>query len=293
MSGCDARSAARLYKDQTLTTTCIPSLKALSEASAIERLKNGESAHFEVIYRMHNRRVYSLCWRMVGNRAIAEELTQETFMLVFRRITTFRGDSAFTTWLHRLTVNVVLMYLRQQKSRGQEVPYEDPGGTEDNRPTERYGAPDKVLVRSEERILLLRAISRLPQGYRIVFVLHDIEGYEHAEIAEMLGCSVGNTKSQLHKARMKMQQLCEAQEENVVSNQCRRWRAIPISGAKLLTGNANMRRSALLNNAPNTNASIETAQSLNNGSPRPPSRKQRKTGRPFFHLNSPRSCSTS
>jgi RNA polymerase sigma-70 factor (ECF subfamily) len=144
---------------------------------------------------------------MVRNRDLARDLTQETFLTVFRRICTFRGDSAFSTWLHKLTVNIVLMHLRQQRSRIAEVPYEDVDPERDVPLGDTHGDIDRVLAFADSRIALERAIDQLPPGYRLVFVLHDIEGYEHREIAELLGCSPGNTKSQLHKARIKLRKL--------------------------------------------------------------------------------------
>jgi RNA polymerase sigma-70 factor (ECF subfamily) len=140
---------------------------------------------------------------MIGTVEAAEDLTQEAFLLLFRKIATFRGDSAFSTWLHRLTVNVVLMHVRKRGLREISLdesmePDEESGAQKD------YGTQDSVLAGSIDRVALERAIETLPPGYRIIFVLHDIEGYEHGEIAEMLGCSIGNSKSQLHKARTKL-----------------------------------------------------------------------------------------
>ena len=159
----------------------------ISEAEAIERAKQGDGECFEVLYGFHKRRVYSLCLRMTGNTAEAEDLTQEAFLQLYRKIATFRGESAFSTWLHRLAVNVVLMQLR--KKGLSEVSLQE------------------SLAGSVDRVNLERAIESLPPGYRIIFVLHDVEGYEHNEIAEMMGCSIGNSKSQLHKARMKLRDL--------------------------------------------------------------------------------------
>jgi RNA polymerase sigma-70 factor, ECF subfamily len=181
----------------------------LTEKEAIERLREGDSAGFEFLYHSHKRRVYNLCLRLAGNQAIAEELMQEAFLLVFRRINTFRGDSAFTTWLHRVTLNVVFMHIRQQRSRiTPQVSLEETGPDESL--YERIGADDSVLTTSIDRITLENAIRELPPGYRIVLVLHDIEGYEHQEIAELLNCSIGNTKSQLHKARLKLRTLLKS-----------------------------------------------------------------------------------
>ncbi len=177
----------------------------LSEAEAIERAKQGDAAAFEVLYDLHKRRVYSLCLRMTSNTAEAEDLTQEAFLQLFRKIGTFRGESAFSTWLHRMAVNVVLMQLR--KKGLQLVPLEDESEGEEETPKKDYGAQDSVLAGSIDRLQLKNAIDRLPPGYKSIFVLHDVEGFEHNEIAEMVGCSIGNSKSQLHKARMKLREL--------------------------------------------------------------------------------------
>ena len=177
----------------------------LSEAEAIEKAKQGDADAFEVLYNLHKRRVYSLCLRMTANTAEAEDLAQEAFLQLFRKIATFRGESAFSTWLHRMAVNVVLMQLR--KKGLSVVPLEETVETEEETPKKELGATDTKLVGSIDRLQLERAIERLPPGYRTIFVLHDVEGYEHNEIAEIVGCSIGNSKSQLHKARLKMRDL--------------------------------------------------------------------------------------
>ena len=179
----------------------------LPEADAIRLSQQGDAAAFERIYRLHSRRVYSLCLRMVGNTAEAEDLTQEAFLQLFRKIATFRGESAFSTWLHRLAVNVVLMKLRKKSGTEtslEEVtePDEEAGG-----PRRDFGAPDLTLTGSIDRLNLQRAVGQLPPGYKAVFVLHDMQGYEHNEIAKIMGCSIGNSKSQLHKARMRLREL--------------------------------------------------------------------------------------
>jgi RNA polymerase sigma-70 factor, ECF subfamily len=180
----------------------------ISEQEAIDRAKQGDSECFEALYGLHKRRVYSLCLRMVGNTAEAEDLTQEAFLQLFRKIATFRGESAFSTWLHRLAVNVVLMHLR--KKGLPEVSLEETlePQSEDG-PRKDIGARDNALAGAIDRVNLERSIESLPPGYRIIFVLHDVEGYEHNEIAEMMGCSIGNSKSQLHKARMKLRDLLQ------------------------------------------------------------------------------------
>ena len=141
---------------------------------------------------------------MTGNTAEAEDLAQEAFLQLFRKISTFRGESAFSTWLHRLAVNVVLMHLR--KKGLQQISLDETDNSQDEPVKRDYGSDDRRLVGSVDRIGLQKAIAELPPGYRTVFVLHDVEGYEHNEIAEIMKCSVGNSKSQLHKARMKLRE---------------------------------------------------------------------------------------
>jgi RNA polymerase sigma-70 factor (ECF subfamily) len=189
----------------TLTDAKKPQSDRLSEAEAIERAKQGDAESFEVLYHLHKRRVYSLCLRMTANTAAAEDLTQEAFLQLFRKIGTFRGESAFSTWLHRMAVNVVLMHLRKKGLA--VVPLEDTIETEEETSRKEPGAPDPKLAGSVDRLQLERAVAALPPGYRSVFVLHDVEGYEHNEIADLVGCSIGNSKSQLHKARMKLREL--------------------------------------------------------------------------------------
>jgi len=171
-----------------------------------QRASSGDMPSFEQLYARHSRRVYSLCLRMTANTAEAEDLAQEVFIQLFRKIGSFRGESQFTTWLHRLTVNQVLMHFRrkgvrlEQTTEDGEAPVQVVRGTED---------PSRMPV--VDRIALERAVEGLPPGYRAVFILHDVEGHEHEEIARMLGCSVGTSKSQLHKARMKLRTLLRQQ----------------------------------------------------------------------------------
>lgn len=162
----------------------------------------GDMEAFEQIYRRYHSRVYSLCLRMIRNASQAEDLAQEVFIQLFRKIHTFRGDSSFNTWLHRLTVNQVLMHFRKPHVKTEhttedgDVPVRIARGTEN---------PSRMSV--IDRIALDEALAQLAPGYRIVFILHDIEGYEHEQIAQMLGCAAGTSKSQLHKARMKLRRL--------------------------------------------------------------------------------------
>jgi RNA polymerase sigma-70 factor, ECF subfamily len=180
-----------------------------AEAEALARAQAGDPHAFAQIYALHKRRIYSLCLRMVNNAAEAEDLTQEAFLQLHRKIATFRGDSAFSTWLHRLAINVVLMHLRR---KGLQVVSLDEAmePSPEEGPGRSFGAPDLSLAGSIDRMALERAIGSLPAGYRLIFVLHDIEGYEHNEIAAMLDCSIGNSKSQLHKARLKLRDAMRA-----------------------------------------------------------------------------------
>ena len=181
----------------------------MPESEAIRLAQQGDAGAFERIYRLHNRRVYALCLRMLGNPAEAEDMTQEAFLQLFRKIATFRGESAFSTWLHRLAVNVVLMKLRKKKLA--EVPIDDNSDQDEevSRPRKELGGPDLLLTGSIDRVHLERAIAQLPPGYKQVFVLHDIQGFEHNEIAGLMNCSTGNSKSQLHKARMRLRELLQ------------------------------------------------------------------------------------
>lgn len=183
--------------------------RSATEAEAIRLAQAGDAAAFEYLYQLHSRRVYALCLRMVGNPSDAEDLMQEAFLQLFRKIGTFRGESAFSTWLHRMTVNVVLMRLRKKSLPAASLeettePDEETGG-----PRKDIGAPDLRLSGAVDRVNLERSIEKLPPGYRTVFVLHDVQGFEHNEIAGIMGCSVGNSKSQLHKARTRLRELLQ------------------------------------------------------------------------------------
>jgi len=159
-------------------------------------LSDEEQKAFHELYLAHHRRVYSICLRMTRDPSEAEDLTQEVFVHLFRSIGSFRGDSAFTTWLHRLTVNHVLMHFRKRKGRAErmteaaELPVQAVAGS-----------CDHGRMKIVDSILLSEVIAKLPKGYREALVLHDIEGFQHKEIAEMKGRTEGTSKSQLHKAR--------------------------------------------------------------------------------------------
>lgn len=182
------------------------------EREAIAQAQKGDGKAFEMLYNLHKRRVYSLCLRMLGNVAEAEDLTQEAFLQLHRKISTFRGDSAFSTWLHRMAVNVVLMHLRK-KGLPLVSLEETMEPSQEDGPRKDFGTRDLILSGSIDRVSLERAVNDLPPGYRMVFVLHDVEGYEHNEIAGMLQCSIGNSKSQLHKARMRLRSLLRQEPE--------------------------------------------------------------------------------
>jgi len=184
---------------------------AWTEAEAIRRSQAGDPAAFDFLYHLHSRRVYALCLRMVNNPADAEDLMQEAFLQLFRKIGTFRGESAFSTWLHRMTVNVVLMRLRKKSLPTDSLEETLDPDAESSSPKRDVGAPDLRLSGAVDRVNLERSIEQLPPGYRAVFVLHDVQGYEHNEIADIMGCSVGNSKSQLHKARTRLRELLQEQ----------------------------------------------------------------------------------
>jgi RNA polymerase sigma-70 factor (ECF subfamily) len=178
----------------------------MTEAEVIRNAQAGDAQCFEALYMHNKRRIFSLCLRMTNNYAQAEDFTQEAFLQLYRKIGSFRGESAFSTWLHRLSVNIILMHWRKKGLA--EVSLEETlePQSEDG-PRRDIGKRDDVLHGSIDRMTLDNAVASLAPGYRIIFVLHDVEGYEHNEIAEMLGCSIGNSKSQLHKARMKLRTL--------------------------------------------------------------------------------------
>ena len=178
--------------------------KVVSEVELIRRAQEGDAEAFGFLFEKHKARVYALCLRMTRNTAEAEDLTQDAFLHVFRKLAAFRADSALSTWLYRVTVNTVLMHFRKKSlctvsaektnDEGAAVPREFP-------------MTDFRLAGCIDRMALNRALAELPNGYRKIFLLHEIAGYEHREIAKFLGCSVGNSKSQLHKARQRIREL--------------------------------------------------------------------------------------
>jgi len=186
------------------------------ETHLVAQAKDGDERAFEALFHAYERRVYSLCMRMTGDSSEAEDLTQETFLQIFRKLSTFRNESVFGTWLHRVAVNVVLMHHRRK--RLQLVPFE-PADLSQEEPIHReYGAEDRALVGLIDRILIRRAIGQLPEGRRTVLVLHDLEGYRHTEIAKLRDCSTGNSKSQLSRASWNMRELLRPRRNDVSAN---------------------------------------------------------------------------
>jgi RNA polymerase sigma-70 factor, ECF subfamily len=177
-----------------------------SEHSLVQRAQRGDEQAFATLFHFHKKRVYSVCLLMTKDTADAEDLTQEAFLQVFRSVGSFRGDSAFSTWLYRVAVNTVLMKLRRRKAPP-ALSLDEPVSSESPSLRRDVGKVDPRLSGAIDRIALHRAMRELPEGCRRIFALHEVEGYQHHEIAEMLDCSVGNSKSQLHKAKMKMRDL--------------------------------------------------------------------------------------
>ncbi len=197
-SGTDKGAAA----EETVATARIENVSTAKDFDLTQAASKGDMVAFEEIYQRHHRRVYSICLRMLQNAFEAEDLTQDVFIQLYRKIGSFRGDSAFTTWLHRLTVNQVLMHFRKRTVKFEKT-------TEEGETPEQIvpgtGNPFKMQI--VDKLSLENAIEQLPPGYKNVFVLHDVEGFEHEEVARILGCSVGTSKSQLHKARLKLRKL--------------------------------------------------------------------------------------
>ena len=177
---------------------------AVLEAEIIRRAQKGDAEAFGLLFEKHKARVFALCLRMTRNTAEAEDLTQEAFLHVFRKLAAFHADSALSTWLYRVTVNTVLMHFRKKSLC--VVSVEKPSG-DGNAMAREFPMTDFHLTGCVDRMALNRALAELPNGYRRIFLLHEVAGYEHREIAKFLGCSVGNSKSQLHKARQRIREL--------------------------------------------------------------------------------------
>jgi RNA polymerase sigma-70 factor, ECF subfamily len=177
-----------------------------SQLSLVRQAQSGDERAFAALFQQHKNRVYSVCLLMTKDVAEAEDLTQEAFLQVFRTLGSFRGEAAFSTWLYRVAVNTVLMKLRRRKSP-HTVSLDQPVSTESPALLHAFGKRDLELSGVVDRIALRRAMKELPEGCRMIFSLHEVEGYQHHEIAKLLDCSIGNSKSQLHKAKLKMRAL--------------------------------------------------------------------------------------
>jgi RNA polymerase sigma-70 factor (ECF subfamily) len=186
----------------------------MTDASIVRLAQQGDVVAFERIYRLHSRKVYALCLRMVGDPSEAEDLTQEVFLQLFRKINTFRGESAFSTWLHRMAVNIVLMRFRKKNIADQSLEAITNPEEGASAPPKEFGEPDLRLNGAVDRITLETAISELPPGYKAMFILHDVQGFNHDEIAGIFGCTPGNSKSQVHKARVRLRELLQQTVED-------------------------------------------------------------------------------
>ncbi|HEY0459771.1 MAG TPA: RNA polymerase sigma factor, partial [Pyrinomonadaceae bacterium] len=174
-----------------------------------QRAAAGDRDAFEEIYWRYHQRVFGICYRMSKNVSEAEDLTQQVFIQLFKKIGSFRGSSAFSTWLHRLTVNLVLMQFRKKKVLREAVT--EDGILPENYRTSGSGQAGNQVI---DRLLINEAIGKLPKGYRQMLILHDVCGYEHEEIAKMLDCAAGTSKSQLFKARRKLRKLLSGETGN-------------------------------------------------------------------------------
>lgn len=184
----------------------------LADKELAKKAAAGDGEAFEQLYWKHHKRVFGICLKMTKNTSDAEDLTQEIFIKLFHKIGTFRGDSAFTTWLYRMSFNTVLMHFRKAKTIKEDT-------TETGDLPERIDLLKRLFGRNNEidRLVLRDAIEQLPDGYRRIFHLHVIEGFEHEEIARIVGCAAGTSKSQLFKAKRKLRAILA--NENAGQNQ--------------------------------------------------------------------------
>lgn len=190
-----------------------PKPHSFDSPSLIETIRmaqRGDAAAFEFIYRLHCRRVYALCLRIARDPNEAEDLTQEAFLQLFRKIDTFRGESAFSSWLYRLTANIALMRFRKKKLNSTSLDQLTTNDAEKSAPREEFGATDLRLTGLFDRVNLQKAIDQLPEGCKALFILHDVKGYQHNEIAKMVGCPIGTSKSQVHRARKRLRKILES-----------------------------------------------------------------------------------
>ncbi len=201
-------------------TISVPEAKPVAETPRVRtdsdlilRAQEGDQDACATIFDLHRRRVYSTCLLMTKNVSDAEDLMQDAFIQIFRGLRSFRGDSAFSTWIYRVVVNTVLMTRRKKHLR--EVSLDEPTTLDYSPVAREFGRDDTKLVAAVDRVALTQAAQELPEGCRKIYLLHEVEGYEHHEIAERLSCSIGNSKSQLHKARLKMRKLLASGKKRI------------------------------------------------------------------------------
>ena len=202
-------------KDMAVSEDSNNTRRTCSDIELVKRAQRGESEAFSDLFHAHKARIYSICLRMTNNTAQAEDLTQDAFLQVFRKLSTFKGNSALSTWLYRIAVNTVLMHFRKKALK--QVSLDEPSSHDATMVKREYGSRDGRLAGAVDRITLARAIKDLPTGYRTIFLLHEVEGYEHQEIAKILDCSVGNSKSQLHKAKLRIREFLAEPGKNPVT----------------------------------------------------------------------------
>jgi RNA polymerase sigma-70 factor, ECF subfamily len=201
--------AGKELKETKVSAAGQAEVREMTDENVVRLAQEGDAVAFERIYRMHSRKVYTLCLRMAGDRTDAEDLTQDVFLQLFRKINTFRGESTFSTWLHRMSVNIVLMRFRKKNITDKSLEAITNPEEESSTPPKEFGGPDLRLNGVVDRITLQAAINELPPGYKAMFILHDVQGYNHDEIAEIFGCTAGNSKSQVHKARTRLRELLQ------------------------------------------------------------------------------------
>lgn len=194
------------FSSASMPSQDLSNYQSLSDLELTKLSGQQDMVAFEFLYQRHHRRVYSLCLRMLQNTHEAEDLTQDVFIQLYRKVHTFQGHSEFTTWLHRLTTNQVLMHFRKLNNQNgaKKLIFMDSSELPE---LTVLGTSDLKKMSVDQKIALVAAIAQLPKGYKNVFVLHDIAGYEHEEVAKILGVTSGTTKSQLSKARLKMRKL--------------------------------------------------------------------------------------
>jgi RNA polymerase sigma-70 factor, ECF subfamily len=202
-------------KDMAVSEDSSNTRRTCSDIELVKRAQRGESEAFSDLFHAHKARIYSICLRMTNNTAQAEDLTQDAFLQVFRKLSTFKGNSALSTWLYRIAVNTVLMHFRKKALK--QISLDEPSSHDATMVKREYGGRDGRLAGAVDRITLARAIKDLPTGYRTIFLLHEVEGYEHQEIAKILDCSVGNSKSQLHKAKLRIREFLAEPGKNPVT----------------------------------------------------------------------------